>query len=152
MVYLHLHYTGSPWPSADPSNPTYSTFLSGWQTFITANPSGQLTDDIYPTKCGPAINHLEPRGLKRLILNMLHPDPERRISAQGALHDRFVRNIECCCLDVEEEQKKLVGRIVDVGKKESCRMKGPVRKLHHHLPPEKKMLPQHRFDMGDGYS
>jgi hypothetical protein len=70
--------------------------------------------------------------LGRLILKMLHPDQEMRISIEDALEDRSMRRIVCCSPDVgqvTETDTMLDGSVeVDaVG----------VGKMHNHISPEK---------------
>jgi protein-serine/threonine kinase len=151
IVFLTMWHGGTPWPAAERKHPFYEKFASGWDKFFAEHPDGLVTDDAHP-KVGPIISTLPSPGMKRLLLQMLHLDPEKRISIQQAINDRWVKTIDCCCLD-EERVKNKVGAIDAAGKK-GCLMakKMVVKKCHNHLPPEKKRLPQHRFDMGHGYS
>ena len=88
-----------------------------------------------------------------ILLRMLHPDPSKRATIHDILGDRWIKTIECCSMETEEEILKLTktksGRF-DAGKCGSANLK--VKKQHNHLPPKAHKLPQYRFDMGDGYS
>jgi hypothetical protein len=125
--------------------------MDGWDKFLADHPDGLVTDEDAP-RCGPVLNHVKNCGAKRLILRMLHPDPSKRISVHGVLNDRFYRAIECCSPELASDPSKVVTTI-DAAGKGSCKLasKMLVQKMHHHFPPEKKLIPQHRFDMGDGY-
>ncbi|KKY19144.1 putative serine threonine protein kinase [Phaeomoniella chlamydospora] len=150
IVYLTLFHKGNPWPSADMANPNYRQFAEGWDAFLAKTPDGPIDENNYP-RCGPVMSKLPNQSLKRLLLKMLHPDPEKRATIHEALNDKFVRNIECCARDETTEKP---GRGIDAAGKESCKAasKMVVQKKHNHIPPPVKRLPQHRFDMGDGYS
>ncbi|EAS31311.3 HAL protein kinase [Coccidioides immitis RS] len=151
IVYLTLNYRGNPWPAADNKYTNYARFFEGWQTFLQADPEGLVTDDKAPN-CGPIFRRLNHSGMKRLLLRMLHPDPTKRITVAEVMSDRYFKTIECCSPDRVKDPSKVVTGI-DAAGKGSCKLanKMVVQKIHHHFPPEKKYLPQHRFDMGEGY-
>lgn len=157
IVLLTLHYKGLPWPSADRSNTFYATFAKGWDEFLAKTPDGPIDETNYP-RCGKMMSQLPSFSMKRQILKMLHPDPTKRITIQEALNARFVKAIECCCMDEEELSNCLARQgTIDVTAKGSCRSmnKMQVQKKHHHAPPAAEKIPkalQHRFDMGDGTS
>ncbi|KAL2359846.1 hypothetical protein RJZ56_007301 [Blastomyces dermatitidis] len=150
IVYLCLQYRGSPWPAADSKYVQYANFLNGWNKFLKENPDRIITEDEYP-KCGELFRRLKYFGLKRLILKMLHPDPAKRATIQEVMHDRFFKTIECCAPEPIEPGKVVTS--IDVASSGSHRLasKMVVQKTHNHFPPSKRLLPQHRFDMGDGY-
>ncbi|EEP78829.1 predicted protein [Uncinocarpus reesii 1704] len=152
IVYLTLHYRGNPWPSADTRNPNYARFLAGWKAFQDVDPEGLVTDDKAPV-CGPVFKRLNHTGMKRLLLRMLHPDPSKRFTVTEVLNDRFFKTIECCSPERVKDPSE-EANCIDAAGKGSCKLasKMMVQKIHHHFPPEKKYLPQHRFDMGEGYS
>jgi serine/threonine protein kinase len=150
IVYLTLQFRGNPWPAADRKYTNYSKFMDGWDEFLAANPNGLVTDDDAP-KCGPIFSHIRHPGARRLILRMLHPDSARRSPIHGVLNDRFYKAIECCSPETANDPSKV--KAIDAAGKGSCKLasKMIVQKIHNHFPPEKKLIPQHRFDMGDGY-
>lgn len=145
-------HKGSPWAAADRNHPdaNYAKFLAGWDKFYQTHPDGTITGDETPA-CGPLFSHLSKAVLKVLLLKMLHPDPVKRISIHEALGDRWVKLIDCCC--AEDLRKEPVVRINAAGK-DSCKLAGKmyIKKCHHHLPPKESKIPQHRFDMGHGWS
>ncbi|KAF3897529.1 HAL protein kinase [Trichophyton interdigitale] len=155
IVYLTLHFRGNLWPSANREHPNYARFTSGWEKFLASSDTGIPSEDKMPS-CGPAFKHIGNRNLKLLLLKMLHPDPAKRITIKEVLGDRFMKSVECCAPETKkgEEQIEAVGAGIDAAGKASSKLasKMVVQKIHHHFPPEKKYLPQYRFDMGDGYN
>jgi protein-serine/threonine kinase len=149
ILYLTLFHGGNVWQKADRSDPQYQKFAEGWDEFLAKFPDIPVDENNYPN-CGHFISALPNAGQRRLILKMLHPIPERRITAREALKDRVVKNIECCV--VEEDPDAPMG--IDFASKEGCKMaaKMRVQKKHNHQPPPVKRMPQHKFNMGDGTS
>lgn len=145
-------HKGNPWPAADKNHPheNFSKFLAGWEKFSTTHPDGLIIDTELPS-CGPVFSNLTKPVLKSLLLRMMHPDPIKRISIQDAVKDRWVKQIDCCCAD--EYGTETLGAI-DATSKTSCKLasKMIIKKCHHHLPQKESKIPQHRFDMGHGWS
>ena len=152
IVLLCMIHKGNPWPSADRSHPhgNFSKFLAGWDRFLEAYPEGRVTDSEVPV-CGPIFSNLSKPVLRNLLLKMLHPDPMKRISIQDAVKDRWVKQIDCCCM---EDYGTEILAAIDATSKSSCKLaaKMSIKKSHHHLPQKESKIPQHRFDMGHGWS
>lgn len=133
-----LFVRGSPWKAAKPEDPHYKKFLSGWHKFLLRNPDGIITETESPT-CGRIFTTFPKRGLNHLILKMLHPDPEIRISIEDALNDRCIQTIDCCSPDIEQEAPQKIAQdarmqsVFDVVNEDSLRMAR--KKAHRHLPP-----------------
>lgn len=111
--------------------------MVGWDEFLQQKQDGMITDTEYPL-CGPIFSALPKESLRRLVLRMLHPDPEKRISIHDILSDRWMNRIECCCPD-PKDMGKTVNSIDAAGKgsgKLAVQMR--VHKVHNHLPPEKR--------------
>lgn len=153
VVLLTMHYGGNPWPAADRSQPLYARFASGWDKFLASHPDGVVdSDGVNGTpSCGPLMLNLGKRGLRSLVLRMMHPNPEKRISIHDAIGDRWVKNVDCCSL---EEYPSGHEKTIDAAGSGSCKLAGKlsVKMMHHHLPPTKSKVPVHKFDMGSGYS
>ena len=149
ILFLTLFHGGNVWQKADRSDVQYRRFAEGWDEFLAKFPDLPVDENNSPN-CGQVISALPHAGKRRLILKMLHPIPERRITIQEALKDRSVRNIECCV--AEEGPDAAAG--IDFASKEACKIaaKMKVQKKHNHHPPPVKRLPQHKFNMGDGTS
>lgn len=151
IVFLTMTFCGSPWPSAERSHPFYQKFAAGWDTWLAKHPDGVITDDADGMpKCGPIFAHLDSPAIKRLMLKMLNPNPDKRVPIHEALNDRWVKTIDCCSV----EDYGLKEQAIDVAGSKSCKLASKlcVKKMHNHLPPAKQRMPQHRFDMGDGWS
>ena len=149
-------HSGSPWAAADRAHPdaNYAKFLAGWDRFYAAHPDGLITGEETPC-CGRLFSTLAKVVIKTLVLRMLHPDPTKRISIHEALGDRWVKQIDCCCDDATATATATDGAgSIDAAGKGSGRVAGRmiIRKSHHHLPPKESKIPQHRFDMGHGWS
>lgn len=98
-----------------------------------------ITDTESPS-CGRIFTTFPKKGMNQLILKMLHPDPEIRISIEEALNDRCIKTIECCSPDVDNETDDTDNTtIFNVVHKDSLRAtQKKLQRLHRHLPPEKK--------------
>ena len=152
IVFLTMTFCGSPWPSAERKHPFYQKFAAGWDTWLAKHPDGVITDDAEGMpKCGPIFANLDSPAIKRLMLKMLHPNPDKRILIEDALNDRWVKTIDCCSV---EDYSATEHAAIDAAGSKSCKLAGKlcVKKMHNHLPPTKQRMPQHRFDMGDGWS
>ena len=151
IVFLTMTFCGSPWPAAERTHPFYQKFAAGWDTWLATHPEGVITDDPDGMpKCGPIFAHLDSPAIKRLMLKMLNPNPDKRLLIQDVLNDRWVKTIDCC--SVEDYGAK--EQAIDAAGSKSCKLASKlcVKKMHNHLPPAKQRMPQHRFDMGDGWS
>lgn len=105
IVCFALFFRGAPWNAAEPTDPMFAPYLRAWKTFEQQHPDGNLADmDI--ASFGRAFTHLPSFGLQRLLLSMLNPDPQKRISIDTALNDRFVRSIDCCCPDSATRERE----------------------------------------------
>lgn len=153
ILYLTLMHNGNPWQSTSTHELNYAVFLEGWQTFL-EGPKEKPIDEANFPQCGPVFKALPTDSQRRCILRMLHPDPEKRCTIGDALHDRWIKHIDCCSPDPKQLNGGVDGSGLDVSKMNchevASRMKVQVK--HDHLPPPLKRLPQHRFDMGDGTS
>ena len=153
IVFLTMKYGGQPWNSASPDQPHYARFKKGFDEWLPNHPDGKIADvpDGWP-KCGPLFTNLETPALKRMMLKMLNPKPEYRITIEELMEIPTVKNIECCCPDSFEDP--MCG--IDASK---CGIKKKdkvfVQKKHQHIPPKDSKTPRfmkHRFDMGDGWN
>jgi serine/threonine protein kinase len=159
MVYITMSYCGNPWQAANEQNVYYVKFKKGYEKWMEENPDGIITESNYPT-CGPLFKQPEKFGgpaMKRLMLKMMNPNPDKRISIHDVLLSNTVKGIECC---TEESYEDGPGFLVDASKGKAMTADGKktkmhVKKKHNHVPPRENKTPkvfQHRFDMGDGYS
>ncbi|KAL5411348.1 hypothetical protein PMIN04_010282 [Paraphaeosphaeria minitans] len=148
IVYLTMTFGGCPWQAAKPDFPYYARYKKGWDEWLPKHPHEDITPDNHP-KCGKLFSLINPPPLKRMMLKMLHPNPDKRITIREILDTAMIKNIACCCPESYEDPKY----VIDASK---GRRSGPAPKkyLHHHIPPkpEHKIAKAfaHRFDMGEG--
>lgn len=135
VVMLYLIFNANLWEKAEAglassSQFTYNQLVRGWKgvdEMRAANP--EKYQDAYP-KVKAFDIFIEPPPLKRLLLNMLHPEPEKRITMKDVITNRWMKNVECCQLESYEDPVKFI----DASKKDST--KSTVGKIfcHNHLP------------------
>jgi len=140
IVMLHLIFGGAIWHRADYNDSkqlNYRALVDGWET-CTENkredPEVGITETDYPRV--KAFLHVSPTPLRRLLLHMLHPDPNKRITMADVINNRWVKNIECCQLESYDDPAKTI----DASKKTYLNMNrtNGQRKIfcHNHLPPK----------------
>ncbi|KAH8701815.1 kinase-like domain-containing protein [Talaromyces proteolyticus] len=133
IVCITLFFHGIPWQAAKPEDPGYSKFLAGWHKFLLRNPRGKVTKTEYPS-CGEAFEALPSSRLRRIILKMLHPDPDMRITIDEVLRHQWIKNIECCSPETSHVANPNAPMdSSDSVSTQDARKK--VAKIHHHLPP-----------------
>ncbi|KAF2251828.1 Pkinase-domain-containing protein [Trematosphaeria pertusa] len=154
IVYLTMTFGGCPWQAAKPEFEYYARFKKGWDDWLQDHPDGQIFDghDGHP-KCGKLFSLINPPAIKRLILKMLHPLPDKRITIRETLETTCVKSINCCCPENYEDPACCVDA---TKKKQAPKISTTKKYLHHHVPPKPenkigKAL-THRFDMGDGWT
>lgn len=133
-----MRYNGSPWPAAERQHGQYHKFIRGWDAFATRHPDQMITDASGCPRCGEVFGYLDSQPTRRLLLRMMHPVPEKRMSIVEALNDRWVKTIECCSMP--DDDTACVG-MIDVAEKKKCNVKNSgIKKLHNHLPPAPRRL------------
>jgi serine/threonine protein kinase len=154
IVFLNLTFGGSPWQAAKTEFEHYKNFQKGWDAWLKDHPDGEIFDgpDGHP-KAGKIFSLVNPPPVKRLILKMLHPIPEKRITIRGVLESTYIKSINCCCPDSYEDPVCCVDASKATGAKGPAR--ATKRYLHHHIPPKHRnkinTALTHRFDMGEGW-
>lgn len=155
IVFLTMTFGGCPWQAAKPEYEYYARFKKGWDEWLPNHEDGQITDapDGHP-KCGKLFSLISPPPIKRLLLKMLHPLPDKRITIREIMNTTCVKNIDCCCPEGFDDPVCCI----DTSKctsKDTAKMAKSKQFLHHHIPPppEKKVMRAltHRFDMGEGW-
>jgi protein-serine/threonine kinase len=143
-------FRGQPWGSATLEDSNYGKFYKGYTKLLASYPDGLPDDGGKLTGLGPIFANLPKPILKVILVKMLHPEPEKRATIDEVLKTKYIKALECCCDEPEEDakiQKRASG--FDAGKCGAGSLK--IKKHHNHLPPKVHRM-QHRFDMGDGYS
>lgn len=135
IVMIHLIFGGAMWVRAEstPTNTNYNALVKGWDKWNAKNSGSDaaITDIDYP-KVMAFDRFVKPPALRRVLLQMLNPDPSKRISVGEVLNNRWMKNVECCQLESYEDPTKMI----DASKK-TCLNRGGQRKIfcHNHLPP-----------------
>ncbi|KAI8950405.1 kinase-like domain-containing protein [Xylaria longipes] len=136
VVMVYLIFNANLWEKAEagltsPSQKYYNDLVSGWQKADAKNAA--KPDDgkeSYP-KLAPFEYFVKPIGLRRLLLNMLHPDPKRRITMNDVITNRWMKNVECCQLESYDDPVKYI----DASKKDCMKSSNGKIFCHNHLPP-----------------
>jgi protein-serine/threonine kinase len=150
-----MTFGGSPWNAANKESEHYVKYKAAWDEWLQTHPDSQITDapDGAP-KAGKLWNKLDNPALKRLMLKMLNPDPEKRITIKDVVNSNIVKSTECCTPEDFEDPKHEIDTSCRSGLKAKSKMR--VQKKHNHVPPKEQprayKLLKHRFDMGDGWS
>jgi len=137
---MMMYWGGGPWNKASPDeDPKYAKYVASWESWFSVHPMQTVTDegpDGYPN-CGPYFTSFPPT-LKRLLLKMAHPNPEKRITIHEALNDRWVKQLECCSPEAEDTPKSSI----NAASKDSCRKaaKFDKRVLHNHIPKKHRAM------------
>lgn len=135
IVMIHLIFGGALWFKAEatPGNENYRALVKGWVKWNAQNDDGAIiTEQDYP-KVLAFDRCVKPPALRRILLQMLNPDPEKRISISSVINNRWIKNIECCQVESYEDPTKMI----DASKMQTLN-RGGQKKIfcHNHLPPK----------------
>ena len=122
IVYLSLCCGGTPWEAASPKVNNFNIYLRTWDDWLDHFKDGELTDDrplpkFASTKQFAALDDM---ATKRIVLGMLHPDPDKRWTAHDALDTVTVTEYSCCQQEGYSDDIKTRQR----------------KALHNHVPPK----------------
>ncbi|RDA91431.1 hypothetical protein CP533_6280 [Ophiocordyceps camponoti-saundersi (nom. inval.)] len=136
IVMIYMTFGGAIWSRAERGQPHYDKLVQGWESWNKRHPEAgsAITEEDYP-KCMALDMGINPPALRRLLLQMLNPEPNRRIAIADVLSNRWMRNVECCQLESYDDQ----AQAIDATKKEFCG--GKKIFCHNHLP--SKMATSH---------
>ena len=151
IVMITLFWGGQPWGEASLNQPLYAKFHRSFTKWLEKHPDGIVTTESHPSNLGDVFVRMQKPALVVILLKMLHPIPEKRVSIQEILGDRWIKIIDCCSDETEEEMLQLQKRMSNFDASNCKAGAVKVKKQHNHLPPKEHRMPQHRFDMGDGY-
>ncbi|KAI4724495.1 kinase-like protein [Aureobasidium sp. EXF-10728] len=95
--FLSMVFGVHPWVKATPDNTNYKKYVNGWNKWLKDHPDGVIEpgSEDYPD-CGKLFHLLNSSSLERLVLRMLNPNPQKRISIAEALSSDVVRRMDCC--------------------------------------------------------
>jgi protein-serine/threonine kinase len=132
IVYLSLHFIGTPWESASMDNMKYAAFKNSWDEWLEKHPGpdGAIDKDGSLPAIAFQSKKFQVRGpgALHMIFGMLHPDPARRWKIHDAVEvvsDRDPRKggpWPCC---------QQAGYSDDIKMREK-------KVMHNHVPPDKK--------------
>lgn len=137
VCMLVLTFGGPLWHEARTSckGTTYDDLIKGWQRWNTKHAGeeggGEVKEMDYPA-VKVFDTYLKPPVLRRLLLQMLNPDPERRLTIEAVAATRWVRGIECCQLDTYDDP----ANFIDASKANCTKINGNKLYCHDHLPPK----------------
>jgi protein-serine/threonine kinase len=133
IIMIYMCFGGAIWNKAEAGNPHFDKLVRGWAKWYEKHPEEDacITDTDYPN-CYALDVGVNPPALRRVLLQMLNPDPAKRISIHEVLNNRWMKGVECCQLESYEDPLHLI----DATKKD-CTKNG-TKKLfcHNHLPPK----------------
>ncbi|KAJ8123930.1 hypothetical protein O1611_g9479 [Lasiodiplodia mahajangana] len=136
IVMIYLIFNANLWERAvvglpGASQKNYNDLVAAWEKADAkklAKPD--IAKDIYPKL--PAFEYfVKPLALRRLLLNMLHPNPKQRITMNDVVTHRWMKNVECCQLESYDDPVKYI----DVSKKDCMKSASGKIFCHNHLPP-----------------
>ncbi|KAJ4991378.1 Serine/threonine-protein kinase HAL4/SAT4 [Stagonosporopsis vannaccii] len=148
IVYITMTFGGCPWQAAKSEFEYYARFKRGWQDWLRDHPDGQLFEgpDGYP-RCGKLFNMIEGPAIRHLILKMLHPIPDKRITIREVLNTSVIRNVDCCCPESFEDPTCCSD---DTRPVLTLGTTSPKKPLHHHVPPKSEQRSRiHIFEVGE---
>ncbi|KAK7426745.1 hypothetical protein QQZ08_006781 [Neonectria magnoliae] len=132
IIMIYLTFGGAIWSRAEKGNAHYDKLVNGWNNWNAKHPEPNacITETDYP-KCYALDVGVTPPALRRLLLQMLNPDPKKRISINGVINNRWMKNVECCQLESYDDP----ALVIDATKKDAT---NGTKKIfcHTHLPPK----------------
>jgi serine/threonine protein kinase len=135
IIMIYLTFGGAIWSRAEPGNTHYDKLVKGWSNWYEKHPDPDacISDTDYP-KCYAMDVGVSPPALRRLLLQMLNPDPQKRISIEGVINNRWMKNVECCQVESYDDPTQ----IIDATKRDTNVFKNGNKKIfcHNHLPPK----------------
>lgn len=133
IIMLYLTFGGAIWSRAEKGNTHYDKLVKGWNNWYAKHPEADavISDTDYP-KCYAMDVGVTPPALRRLLLQMLNPNPQKRISISEVINNRWMKGVECCQVESYDDP----ALIIDATKKDTT--KNGVKKIfcHNHLPPK----------------
>lgn len=98
IILLVMMFKRHPWVRCSEENPQFKQFMTGWREWLEEHPGGKVEADSedWPSNCGKMFNIINSPAKSVLLFRMLHPDPQKRISAAEVLETDTVKGWECC--------------------------------------------------------
>ncbi|KAI4594351.1 hypothetical protein KJ359_008375 [Pestalotiopsis sp. 9143b] len=136
IVMIYLMFSANLWEKAstDPSTKgvaNYIALVQGWDRYNAKKAKNpDLSPDILPRNAALEYGCSQSKPLRRLLLNMLNPDPAKRLTITEIVNSRWMKNVECCQLESYEDPVMLI----DATKKNSTKTSAGKIYCHNHLP------------------
>ncbi|RFU74158.1 hypothetical protein TARUN_8093, partial [Trichoderma arundinaceum] len=134
IVMIYMTFGGAIWSKAEAGNMHYDKLVAGWDKWNKKHQQEEdpaITETDYPN-CYALDVGVNPPALRRILLQMLNPDPNKRIYVYDVINNRWVKNIECCQLESYDDPKFTIDATKkDYGGKGSSKIF-----CHSHLPPK----------------
>ena len=132
IVLIYLIFNACLWEKAEVgSSQNYNQLINGWERLEAKKLEDESLKDSYP-KVMAFEFAVKPASLRRLVLQMLHPDPKKRITMNEVITNRWMKSVECCQLESYEDPVKFI----DASKKNATRSATGKIFCHNHLPPQ----------------
>ncbi|KID89046.1 kinase domain containing protein [Metarhizium guizhouense ARSEF 977] len=134
IVMIYLTFGGAIWSRAQLGNLHYDKLVKGWNRWYEKHPECDacITDTDYPN-CYALDVGVNPPALRRILLQMLNPDPAKRIPINEVVNNRWMKNVECCQLESYDDPNQFI----DATKKDySSKISTKKIFCHNHLPPK----------------
>lgn len=135
IVMIYLIFGANLWEKAEvnPSSKVqqnYNALVRGWDKLNSKRTEDpEKYKDSYPRVAAFDIC-VKPLALRRLLLNMLNPNPDQRITIKDVIRNRWMKNVECCQLESYDDPVKFI----DASKKDSMKTAAGKIYCHNHLP------------------
>ncbi|KAI3397314.1 hypothetical protein diail_10971 [Diaporthe ilicicola] len=135
-VMVNLFAGGSLWVKAafGIGEQFYDMLVQSFDKWNAKHPGGNatLTEGDYPRYMPfDKSNNIKP-AVRRVLLMMLNPNPEKRATITEIANHRFIKNIQCC----QPESYDDPDVVIDATKSASFNLKTTKTFCHNHLPPK----------------
>ncbi|EEU47086.1 uncharacterized protein NECHADRAFT_99765 [Fusarium vanettenii 77-13-4] len=133
IIMIYLTFGGAIWSRAEVGNLHYDKLVDGWNKWYAKHPECDacISDSDYP-KCYALDVGVTPPALRRLLLQMLNPDPHKRIGINEVINNRWMKNVECCQVESYDDP----ALVIDATKKDNKTNGNKKIFCHNHLPPK----------------
>lgn len=110
----------------------YTDLVKAYDKWNAKHPDGQatITESDYPAYL-IFDKFINPPALRRVLLMMLNPNPDRRASISDIVNHRWVKKIECCQLESYDDP----ALVIDATKSNTTKGSKKIF-CHNHLPPQ----------------
>ena len=131
IVMVYLTFGGAIWTRAAPGNEHYDMLVRGWDRWNAKHPDPDacITEMDYPHHKAFDLM-VSPPALRRVLLQMLNPDPAKRISIADVVNNRWMKNVECCQMESYDDPAV----VIDATKPDATWNGHKKIFCHNHLP------------------